>query len=257
MTKHTLTKLAVIPLLLATPLLYAAGPDLSETRTALQEWVQLRKQISEEATNWRVDKELMADTISVLGAEMGLLEERILAAEENTTVADKKREELTAENEKLKSASRAVEGAMPEMEKTVRELVTWFPPALNERIEQLVKRMPSPERARTSRAALGGRVQNVVGILQEIEKFNRQITIVTELKSLDSGEMAQVKTMYIGLGQGYFVDENAKYAGVVRPAADGWTEEVRNDLAPAIRDAVKIYEGEMLAEFVALPVEIN
>ena len=91
----------------------------------------------------------------------------------------------------------------------------------------------------------------------EVEKFDRQITIVTELKALESGEMAQVKTLYIGLGQGYFVDENAKYAGIVRPSAEGWTEEIRNDLAPRIRDAVKIYEGEKLAEFVPLPVEIN
>jgi len=226
MTKHTLTKLAVLPLLLATSFMYAAGPDLSETRTALQEWVNLRKQISEEATNWRVDKELLADTIKVLHTEMGLLEDRILAAEENTTVADQQREDLTLENDKLKEASRAVENAMPAMEKTVRELVAWFPPALNERIGQLVKRMPSADRARTSRAALGGRVQNIVGILQEIEKFNRQITITTELTTLESGQMAQVKTMYIGLGQGFFVDENAKFAGVVRPTAEGWVEEV-------------------------------
>ena len=69
--------------------------------------------------------------------------------------------------------------------------------------------------------------------------------------------MAQVKTLYIGLGQGYFVDENAQYAGIVRPSAEGWNEEIRNDLAPRIRDVVKIYEGEKLAEFVPLPVEIN
>ncbi|MEZ5276283.1 MAG: DUF3450 family protein [Opitutaceae bacterium] len=257
MTKHTLIKLAVLPLLLASPFSRAEGPNLSETRSALSQWVELRKLISEESTNWRVDKELMADTLEVLSKEMELLDARIVAAEENTTVADQKREDLSAENEKLKEASRAVEGAMPDMEAQIRELVKWFPEALNMRIEQLLKRMPSAERARSTRAALGERVQNIVGILQEVEKFDRQITIVTELKALESGEMAQVKTMYIGLGQGFFVDENARYAGIVRPSAEGWVEEIRNDLAPKIRDAVKIYEGEKLAEFVPLPVEIN
>lgn len=257
MTKNTLIKLAVLPLLLSSPFARGEGPNLGETRTALQQWVELRKLISEESTNWRVDKELMADTLDVLAREMELLEERIAAAEENTTVADARREELTAENEKLKEASRAVEDRMPEMEAKIRELVTLFPETLNQRIEQLIKRMPSAERARSTRAALGERVQNIVGILQEVEKFNRQITIVTELKPLAGGELAQVKTMYIGLGQAYFVDENARYAGIVRPTAGGWQEETRNDIASAIRDAVSIYENEKLAEFVPLPVEIN
>ena len=257
MTKKTLIKLAVLPLLIVSPFSRAEGPNLQETRTALEEWVELRKLISEEATNWRIDRELMADTVDVLGLEMVLLEERVLEAEKNTTEADKAREDLTEENEILKEASRAVEDIMPEMEAQVRELIVRFPEALNDRIEQLVKRMPSAERARTTRAALGERVQNIVGILQEVEKFNKQITVVTELKSLESGEMAQVKTVYIGLGQGYFVDENAQYAGIVKPTAEGWQEEIRNDLASSIRDVVKIYENEKLAEFVPLPVEIN
>lgn len=257
MTKKTLIKLAVLPLLIVSPFSRAEGPNLGETRTALEQWVELRKLISEEATDWRIDRELMADTVDVLGLEMGLLEERILEAEENTTEADKMREELTGENDILKEASRAVEDIMPEMEAQIRELIVRFPDALNERIEQLVKRMPSADRARTTRVALGERVQNVVGILQEVEKFNKQITVVTELKALESGEMAQVKTVYIGLGQGYFVDENAQYAGIVKPTADGWQEEIRNDLASSIRDVVKIFENEKLAEFVPLPVEIN
>ena len=257
MTKKTLIKLAVLPLLIVSPFSRAAGPNLQETRTALEQWVELRKLISEEATNWRIDRELMADTVDVLGLEMGLLEERVLEAEENTTEADKAREELTEENEILKEASRTVEDIMPEMEAQVRELIVRFPDALNDRIEQLIKRMPAPDRARKTRVALGERVQNIVGILQEVEKFNKQITVVTELKSLESGEMAQVKTVYIGLGQGYFVDENAQYAGIVKPTAEGWQEEIRNDLASSIRDVVKIYENEKLAEFVPLPVEIN
>jgi len=257
MTHKTLIKLAVLPLLIVSPFSRAEGPNLQETRTALEEWVELRKLISEEETNWRIDQELMGDTIDVLTTEMGLLEDRILQAEENTTVADKRREELAAENEVLKAASKAVENAMPDMEARIRELVKIFPDALNTRIEQLVKRMPSAERARSTRAALGERVQNIVGILQEVEKFNRQITIVTEIKALESGEMAQVKTVYLGLGQAYFVDENAQYAGIVRPTADGWKAEIHNDLAPAIRNIVKIYENEKLAEFVPLPVEIN
>ena len=257
MTKKTLIKLAVLPLLIVSPFSRAEGLNLNETRTALEEWVELRKLISEEATNWRIDQELMEDTSNVLAIEMDLLEQRILDAEENTTEADKKREDMTLENEILKEASRAVEDVMPKMEAKIRTLIASFPNALNDRIEQLVKRMPSAERARTTRAALGERVQNIVGILQEVEKFNKQITIVTELKSLESGEMAQVKTVYIGLGQGYFVDEKGQYAGIVKPTADGWQEEVRNDLASTIGDVVKIFENEKLAEFVPLPVEIN
>jgi hypothetical protein len=257
MIKRILITCAAIPLLIASPYARAERPDLSETRTALGEWVKLRKLISEESSNWKFDQELMKDTVEILTTEMDLLEERILNAEEHTTEADKKREELTEENEILKKASRAVEAIMPDMEAQIRELVKWFPATLNDRIEKLVKRMPAANRAKKTRVGLGERVQNIVGILQEVEKFDRQITLVTELKQLESGEIAQVKTVYIGLGQGYFVDENAKYAGILKPTADGWQAEDRNDLANAIRNVVKIYENEKLAEFAPLPVEIK
>ena len=104
MTKKTLIKYVAIALLIVSSIARAAGPNLDKTRTALGEWVKLRKLISEEKSGWKFDQELMKDTLEILTTEMYLLEDRILYAEENTTVADKRREELTVENEILKEA---------------------------------------------------------------------------------------------------------------------------------------------------------
>lgn len=234
----------------------SAEIELEKTRTALEEWVELRKLISEEENVWRAEKETIQSSIELIKSETERIDKEIKDAEESATAAVKRRQELNDENQALKDAASTVVGAIPKLEERIVALAESFPEDLRSKIAPLFQRIP--KKGVGTRAGAGERLQNIVGILGEVEKFNRTITKTSELQKLPNGDNAQVDTIYLGLSVAFFVDGKNTYAGILRPAKGAWVVEPRNDLAGAIRKVVEMYTGNQPeAEFIALPVEIK
>ena len=255
MRNQSVPKLLVIVLGLSGVCILHAETNLDNTRNTLQQWVETRKIISDERSQWKVDQDTLQESIDLMKQELKTLDERIKQSEESTTQADKERQALTARNDKLKQASATVENAIGKLEAKVIAIAKYFPGDLSKKIEPLFKRIPKS--GETAGLSLSERLQNIVGILSEVEKFNRTITVVSELQKLPSGDTAQVKTLYLGLAQGYFVDSSHNYAGILVPGPNGWETIARPELAGKIANAIAIYENEKLAEFVDLPITIK
>ena len=104
---------------------------------------------------------------------------------------------------------------------------------------------------------LGQRLMNVLGVLAQAEKFNGTATFVGETRPVD-GQQVQVRTLYWGLAQAFYVDAMGRTAGIGRPTADGWQFSNEPDLADEARRLLDIYEGNVDAiEFVSLPVAVQ
>jgi hypothetical protein len=101
------------------------------------------------------------------------------------------------------------------------------------------------------------RIQVIVGILNELDKFNNAVNVFSEKRKNPKGEEVSVQTLYVGLGAAYFVNDTADFAGVGSPGANGWEWTVRPELASAVQEAVKMYRNERTAHFVPLPVTIR
>lgn len=226
------------------------------TEGALQsigEWVQTQRILSEETARWRQEEALLNQSILLLEEEAQLLGARIEDWVVATERSARDRRVQVAESEQFRAASAEAE-----------ELVTRLQAAL----EDLRPMLPGPLQARTgplfSRFGLAGgrpddlapRLQAVVGILGEVNRFQKNVTLAREAMEVEDGVRREVRTLYIGLGQAFFVDERERVAGVGRPGPDGW-EWARNDgLASAVGRAVAVIEGRRPAEFIQLPVEV-
>lgn len=241
-------------LLTATGLSVQASEALSEARTTLEKWVDTRQVIAAERSEWAGQKEMLEDAIELLETEIGLLEEQIDQAEETATLADQERERLVEEREELQAASEVVATLISGFEQQVRELSKFFPPVLQEKVDPLFRRIP--EQGKRTRMSLGERMQNVVGILSQVEIFNNNVTLGSELREVD-GVTIEVKTLYMGLGQAFYVDATGQYAGVGRPASGEWEWTSEPGLAEEVATAIAVYENTRPAEFVPLPVEIR
>jgi hypothetical protein len=90
-----------------------------------------------------------------------------------------------------------------------------------------------------------------------VNKFNREITVTSELRQLDDGVSAEVTALYLGIGQSYFAATHGDAAGIGRPAPEGWTWSASNSDAAAIRAAIATFRNEQPAAFVLLPVSIQ
>jgi hypothetical protein len=97
----------------------------------------------------------------------------------------------------------------------------------------------------------------VVGIINEVNKFSREITVTSEVRKLADGSSAEVTAVYLGLAQGYYVGGGGKLAGVGGASDSGWTWTPANDYALQIAKVVAILKNESPAEFVPVPLGVK
>jgi len=234
----------------------SAQDQIQDTRDVLDRWVETRRIISEEKSDWRTEKTILTDTKDLLSSELERLEQAISDLEESATAADKEREELAAEKERLNAASDVVEKNLGGLEAQLKRITAMLPDPLVDKIKPLIRRLPDDPT--DTDVSLGQRVQNIVGILSQADKFNTTITLTSESQELESGKLVQVSTLYWGVATAYFVDDSGTYGGYGVPAEDGWEWTEVEGAGPAIRELLSVYDGSSdTIKFVQVPAVIK
>jgi len=239
--------------LLALPLW--AENKLQDTRDVLEQWVETQQIVSAERADWRLEKSILTDSENLLRSELARLTESLEDLKASATAADEDRTRLAAEKEELKAASAVVEANIGGLETKMKALVPTLPQPLINKIKPLMRRLPDNPNKTT--LSLGERVQNIVGILSQADKFNTTITLSNESREIADGKVVQVTTLYWGLAMAYFVDNSGDYAGIGSPGAAGWEWQERADAGPQIKQLLDIYEGTQEINFVSVPARIN
>jgi len=234
--------------------LCAAELPLKTVQSALEQWVSTRQLIARTRADWASDKSLLEQNRALLQRELDGLREQLARVDTNQAAVASQREMLRALQAGYIEALEAVRSRVGTLETGVRRLEPLFPPALRSTVQPLLNRLPS-DPASTNTALLP-RVATLVTLLNEVDKFNAALSVAEETRpGPDGGELA-VDVLYAGLGQAWFVSKSGTFAGVGMPEANGWQWTVRNELAPAISRAIRMYRNELPAEFVALPVRL-
>jgi len=238
---------------------WAAEPggrdSIEGVRAALEKMVQTRQAISKEKQDWALAQEMLDERIKLVQREIESLRERIGQAQKSISDADKKRAELVEDNDTLKGAAEALKSIVTKLETRTIALNKRLPDPIRERIKPLSQQLP--EDPNETKLSLSQRFQNVIGILNEVNKFNREPTVTSEVRTLADGKVAEVTALYIGLGQAYYVGANGTVAGVGRPSEEGWNWESANSEADEITDVIAILKNEKVASFIPLPVKVQ
>jgi hypothetical protein len=232
-----------------------AQEPIADTRTALQKWVETRQLTSKLRADWAADKELLLESIKMFEREVKNLDELIAKVDTGNGQVAKERSEQEKLEAQYKETLEKVKALVLNLEKKTLTLSKTFPPPLAEKLDTFVKRIP--EDAAATKLTAGQRLQPLVAILSEADKFNNAITVASELRKNEAGNTVQVRTMYLGLSQAYFTDKEGKFAGVGTAGADGWKWANDASLAPVITKAIAVYENEQPAAFVSLPAKIQ
>jgi hypothetical protein len=169
--------------------------------------------------------------------------------------SNKKRDELVAENDQLKAVTAQLSDAVTTMEDQVRKLAKLMPEPVNTKLLPLMQRMPAdPTNTRVSTAE---RFQNVLGILNELNKANSEISVSYEIRTLADGSSSEVQVFYVGLAQAYYISPRG-LAGIGRPTEDGWKwESASAATSSQITQALEIIQGKQTPSFVPLPITIK
>jgi len=247
---------ATIAFWLATSPGIAQGSKFDETRAHIEKWVQTRQLIARKNSNWRVEQDNIRQSIDLLKKEIGLLEKEIAATKQVDSESDAEKQRITLSLQDLKKSNKVVDDVLWTMERQALALMARFPEPLKDRTTGVRTRIPLEEKDLLGRSA-AERMQNVVAMLNEADRFNSAITLTVELRKDAKGKDRQVQTIYLGLGQAYFADEKGTIAGAGVPGSDGWTWQTMPELAEKIRRVIDIYENRRPAEFVPVPVNIK
>ncbi|MGJ8640226.1 MAG: DUF3450 family protein [Opitutaceae bacterium] len=232
-----------------------AQDDVKNTRDTLDKWVETQQIISETKSNWDFEKSILKDSETMLTSELARLEDDLKILDDTATAADEERAALADEEEILGTAAGVVKSKIGELEAKVKSIVATFPEPLLDRIKPLIRRLP--EDPNKTKLSLGERVQNIVGILSQADKFNGMITQTSESREIEGGRIIEVRTIYWGLACAYFVDSAGEYAGVGFPGEKGWEWPRIEGAGPEIKRLLDVYEGTGDISFVEVPARIK
>ena len=235
---------------------FAQGSKFEEARTHIEKWVQTRQLIAKRNADWRVERESIGQTIGLLQREIDLLKEAIEKSEQVDSESDAEKKRITLSLEDLKKANKVVDAALWGMERQALALMALFPDPLKDRTSNVRSRIPLEKKDLRGRSA-ADRMQNVVAMLNEADRFNSAITLAIEVRKDAEGKDRQVQALYLGLGHAYYSDQGGSFAGVGVPGETDWTWEEKPELGSTIRKVIDIYENERSAEFVPVPVNIK
>lgn len=233
----------------------AAEGTLTPLRAGIEQWVQTRQLISRTRSDWDSEKEMLLQTKALYERELSGIDDQMSKVSTNSAQVDRDRAVLEAElkdsNATLDHAKTLVAG----LEAKAAALAARMPDPLKETLQPMLNRLPQDPAA--SKTAVTERLQTVVSVFNEIDKFNNAISITSEKRKNDRGEEIAVESVYVGLGAAYFVNQTGDFAGAGAPSTDGWRWTVNPSLAAEVREIIRIYRGERTASFVLLPVQVQ
>lgn len=241
--------------LLPVPAGWSADTPLTAARESVAQWVQTQQLISRTRAEWESDKEMLQQSKALFERELKAVQDEIAKQSTNSSVADAERLRLEAD---LKLSHEALETARTQvaaLETSLRQLLPLLPEPVMSGAQQLLNRLP--EDPANTKANITERVQTLVSLLNEVDKFNNAVTVFTEKRKNAQGEDVSVESVYVGLGAAYFVNESGNFAGHGRPGTQGWEWTIDPALAQDIREVIRIYRNERTARFIPLPVTIQ
>jgi hypothetical protein len=231
----------------------SADISISDARDVTRQWIETRRVVGEAKQSWAAEKELIEASIRMFEREAGDLARRMESLGEESESVVRERADLEEEKIRLAAASLRMSELATELEERLVNLSARLPKPLQQRIQPLLGRFP--ENPQETRLTAAERMQNLVGLINEIDRFNGAISVESEIRRNPAGLEVQVETLYLGLAQGYFVGEQGRFAGVTTPSEEGWVEVVQPELGARIQRAIAIYRNQQPAAFVPLPFQ--
>ena len=229
---------------------------MDSTRGLLQQWSATQRLIASERADWENGKAMLEGRIQLLKISVEETEKKI--AEAKTKLEDVKKRTAEAEAEKVltRQATEALIAVAPELEAGVKGLFGRVPSVIQEKVKVLHDRIPK-EGADLKNITAAERYQNVLGILNELGKANNELTSIPEIHDIGEGKKAEVKVVYVGLGQGYFVNSSGTIGGLGLPSDQGWVWKTDATIAPKMREVVEVMKKAIAPKLVELPAEIR
>lgn len=255
----------LFPLLLAflqpLPLLAQAGSaeqnaeTIKQSRETLAQWIETQRIISQEESSWKTSKLTLEGRVALVQQELDGYTGRIARSNKDVTAEDTRKATLQRELDSAKAAPVALTEAAGQLEAKVRALKGVLPDPVFKKVEALYQRIPDDPK--TTKVSLAERFQNILGILNEADKANNDMIVLSEVREVAGAKPTEVETVYVGLAQAYFVNSDRDFAGVGRPVNGKWEWKRMDEIAGEVAEVLAVMSTKSKPKFVHLPARID
>ena len=227
------------------------GTTFKDTTTIIQEWIQTEQLISEETTEWNIEKAALLDISDALKTEIIELDKRLAESEEEAVGAAKQRTELLEQKNEIEDTTRSLIEGVDALEIQVEEAFKILPTPLAKRLQPFRQKLNN--QIENYNIPLRQRVDTLLSLLQAVSLFHRNISIERQEFSLEDGVSREFQVMYFGLGIAYFVNESGTVAGYGSPSKNGWVWKRDDSLALEISTGLDMVNNRAMPRFLKLP----
>ena len=230
-----------------------------ELRVTVSEWVEAMRLIQKEENDWTRDQEVLTNYREGLEKEIADLEDKIADAKTRKEGADAESLKLSEERDRYAAANDELAKLVRGLEENMAAKLPLIPaplradPKVSQSIEDLERDLKLT--GDKLNEGVSKRLQNLINLTSEIEKFQQTVVLRQELRSDGEGREFNMEVIYFGLSIAYAVNEDGSLALIGKPdAKDGWKFAERKDLAGPIRDLIASTKGDRDPSFVSLPI---
>lgn len=233
----------------------AQADSVDHARQSVSDWVQTEQAISRESLDWQADKTLLSDMITIAQKRVASLQQQVEAHATFTSLAKEERRKLSEQDTQITEYTHVIEQLLDDAEVFIRRLLPQLPPPLQDELAASLKRLPDGESTLT--VSLSERMQTITTILSQLRAFDQTVSIHQAIRAVpDSDNEIAVRTIWVGLGQAYYIAPSD--AGYGLPSPSGWTWHSAPELSDAIQRSIQQIETtSSTPQLIDLPIQIK
>lgn len=231
----------------------------------MDDWLNLEIQKGQLEATWSQREQDLEHRLTLMNIELQKLNEAAARRVETSSDVDQRRGELVQKQEVLEKEQSLVKAQLEEANRQIKRLLPRLPPPLQAEWKAQLNQFSFDELGNSEA------LERVLALFKMVEEFDGRIALhrgELEIPNHSSGDplIVQVNQIYIGVSQGWYVNDDRTVFGYGRSTMEGWqwwhTDDASKELGQTvdphlISQVHRMLQNPTAAEFIALPVKIN
>ncbi len=250
MLKQLLLYIVFIILLFFPVMLFSADNPVDDISRLTRQWTGLEHQKDLLRANWRRDKPVLEQQLSLLKRETRKLNEFLEESAQERDEVEQRRLELLEKQTRFEQEQAALERSLKLAGIRLKALRSQLPPPLMDGWKKDLLRLEDPLLTSSEK------LQIVLNLLGQLDDFQQKVTLNETVMPLADGKEYLVKQVFLGLSHGWYVTADMSHAATGTADPDGWQwKPVAN--GERIARIIAILERRMNPELITIPLKLN
>jgi hypothetical protein len=250
MLKQTILHTVLFGGLLIPMISFAADDPVKDIHQLTLQWTGLEHQKDLLRKNWREDKPVLEQQLSLLERETRELNRFLKESAQEQDEVEQRRLELLEQQTRLEKEQAALERSLRQAAIRLKALHVQLPPPLVKGWEEELPRLEEPLLTSSEK------LQLVLNLLTQLDDFQQKVTLNETVMTLADGKEYLVKQVFLGLSHGWYVtaDQSHAASGIADPDGWEWTPVTNGE---QIAQIIAILERRVNPELITIPLQLN